>query len=53
MHCAKGMAGGLALMGTHPDEAKNAEGASLTPLLVVRSALEDGRGWRIWATLGP
>ena len=47
----EGVARGLALMGTHPDEAKNAEGASLTPLLVVRSVLEDGRGWRIWATL--
>ena len=47
----EGMARGLALMGTQPDRARNAEDASLTPLLVVRSVLEEGRGWQIWATL--
>ena len=47
----EGIARSLALMGTHPGRAKNAEGAAYVPALVVSSALGGGKGWQIWATL--
>ena len=47
----EGIARSLALMGTHPGRAKNAEGAAYVPARVVSKALGGGRGWQIWATL--
>ena len=47
----EGMARSLALMGTHADRVKNAEGASFVPVRVVSHALAEGKGWQIWATL--
>ena len=45
----EGMARSLALMGTHADRVKNAEGASFVPVRVVSHALAEGKGWQIWA----
>ncbi len=47
-----GIARSLALMGVHPDRAKNVENASYTPPRVVSTVLGGGKGWQIWATLG-
>ena len=47
----EGIARSLALMGTHPDRVKNAEGTEYVPARVVSRALGGGRGWQIWATL--
>ena len=47
----EGMARSLALMGTHPDRAKNADGAAYVPARVIYRALGGERGWEIWATL--
>ena len=50
----QGIARALALMGTHPGRAKNAEGAAYLPGRVVSGVLaggHDGEGWRVWATL--
>ena len=46
-----GIARTLALMGTHPDRAKNAASASIVPTQVVSAALGEAKGWQIWATL--
>ena len=47
----EGIARTLALMGVYPERAKNADSVRHLPLLVVREALSEGKGWRIWATL--
>ena len=47
----EGMARSLALMGTHSDRAKNAEGAAYVPVRVVSSILEHDNSWQLWATL--
>lgn len=47
----EGIARSLALMGTHPERAKNASAASIVPAQVVSAALGDAKGWQIWATL--
>ena len=49
----RGIARTLALMGTHPDRAKNVDDVSYVPRQVMSSALPDDRGWQIWATLDP
>ena len=41
----------LAFMGVYPERAKNADSVRHLPLLVVREALSEGKGWQIWATL--
>ena len=38
-------------MGVYPERAKNADSVRHLPLQVVREALAEGKGWRIWATL--
>lgn len=47
----EGIARTLALMGVYPERAKNADSVWHLPLLVVREALSEGKGWQIWATL--
>ena len=47
----EGIARSLALMGTNPGRAKNAEGVAYVPARVVSSALGGGKGWQTWATL--
>ena len=47
----EGIARTLALMGVHPERAKNADSVRHLPLQVVREALSEGKGWQIWATL--
>ena len=47
----EGISRTLALMGVHPERAKNADSVRHLPLLVVREALSEGKGWQIWATL--
>ena len=47
----EGIARTLALMGVHPERAKNADSVRHLPLQVVREALPEGKGWQIWATL--
>ena len=47
----EGIARTLALMGVYPERAKNADSVRHLPLLAVREALSEGKGWQIWATL--
>ena len=47
----EGIARTLALMGVNPERAKNADSVRHLPLLVVREALSEGKGWQIWSTL--
>ena len=47
----EGIARTLALMGVYPERAKTTDSVRHLPLLVVREALSEGKGWRIWATL--
>ena len=47
----EGISRTLALMGVYPERAKNADSVRHLPLLVVREALSEGKGWQIWATL--
>ena len=48
----EGMARSLALMGTQPDRARNAEWIGYVPARVMSASLGQGKGWQIWATLG-
>ena len=48
-----GVARSLALLGTHPKRARNADAAAYLPARVVAAALSAGKGWQIWATLSP
>ena len=47
----EGISRTLALMGVYPERAKNADSVRHLPLLVIREALSEGKGWQIWATL--
>ena len=47
----EGMSRSLALMGTHSNRVRNAEGSPFVPASVVSQALSDGKGWQIWASL--
>ena len=48
----EGLARSLALIGTHPDRARNVNVIQNVPARVVSQALAQGKGWQIWATLG-
>ena len=47
----EGISRTLALMGVYSERAKNADSVRHLPLLAIREALSEGKGWHIWATL--
>ena len=47
----EGVARTLALMGNQGERARNVEGVSHLPEVVLRQVLTDDKGWEIWATL--
>ena len=47
----EGLARSLALMGTHPDRARNVNVIENVPAWVVSQALAQVKGWQIWATI--